>query len=60
MIEIGKSSHDPVVAQAGVLSGHFDDQVCDLFRKGRPPRTATMLRTVELLRDESAVPGEDR
>jgi hypothetical protein len=41
--EIGKSSHDPVIVQARVLSGNFNDQVCDWFGNGWPPRTFAIL-----------------
>jgi len=57
--EVGQRADDPIVAPAGILSGHRDDQPDDLLLDRRPARVATVFRAVELLGDQSAIPGED-
>jgi hypothetical protein len=60
MAKIGQCSDDPIIAPAGILSSHADDKVSHLPPEPRPSRIRPVLRTIELLSDEPAVPGEDR
>ena len=56
--EVGQRADDPIVAPAGILSGHRDDQPDDLLLDRRPARVATVFRAVELLGDQSAIPRQ--
>jgi hypothetical protein len=52
-------SHNAVIAPAGVLASHSDDQVSNFTLDSRPPRIAPVLETVKLLSDEPAIPSQN-
>jgi hypothetical protein len=57
--QIGQCADDPVIAPAGVLTSHPDDQLSNFAPDPRPPWIGAMLGTVELLSDEPAIPREN-
>ena len=59
MSQIGQCSDDPVIAPAGILTSHADDELTHLTPESRPPRIGTVAGTVKLLSDESAIPGKN-
>src|SRR5215212_7245847 len=59
MAQVGQCSDDPVIAPAGILASHADDQLSHLTPDSRPPRIGAVLGTIELQSDEPAIPGED-
>jgi hypothetical protein len=58
--EVRQSSDNPIVTPARVLSRHLDHQFHDLALNWRPARIRALAGTIELLGDESAVPGKYR
>jgi hypothetical protein len=58
--EIRKRSDDSVVAPAGVLFRHPDNEFHDFSGKWRTAGAFALLRSIKLLGDESTVPGENR
>ena len=58
--EIRKRSDDSVVAPAGVLFRHPDNEVHDFPGKWWAANVLALLRSIKLLGHESAVPGENR
>ena len=58
--QIRQCASDAIVTPGFVSSCDLKDQLFKLRIDGRPTRLASLFRSVELLGDESAVPGEDR
>ena len=60
MAQICQCPDDPVIVPARILASHVNDQLGDITPDPRPLRIRPMLRTIELLSDEPAIPGENR
>src|SRR6516164_3120987 len=60
MSEIGQSTNDAVVAPAGVLSSHADNQSLDLRRDRRTTWIGTAFGAVKLLSNQSPIPSQNR
>src|SRR6516162_9443670 len=58
--EVGQCSGNPIVAPAGVLPSHAHDQRLDGSINARASGIGTMLRAVELARNQTTIPGQDR
>jgi len=58
--EVGEGTGNPLIASAGVLLGHADDQRFDLRGDSRPSRIGAMFGTIELSGNQATVPAEDR
>src|SRR4030095_3291949 len=59
MAQIGQCADDPVIAPAGILASHADDELSHLTPDSRPPRVGAALGTIKLLSDEPAIASED-
>ena len=57
--EIGQRAHHSVVAPAGILSRHFDDQLLQFRLDRRPAGIAALFGSIELLRNELPVPSQN-
>src|SRR4030095_205716 len=57
--QIGQCADNAVIAPAGILASHADDELSHLTPDSRPLRIRAVLGTVKLLSDEPAIPGED-
>jgi hypothetical protein len=57
--EIGQRTHNPVVAPAGILPRHFDDQRLQFRLDRRPPGTAAVFGAIKLLGNELAIPTQN-
>ena len=53
-------SPDSRIAPERILSSHSENQGSDLLHDSRTAWTSTPIRVVELLSDETTMPGEDR
>src|SRR5688500_14928296 len=58
MAEVGESTANSVISAAGVFSRRLDDQALYPGAGRRPAWIGTVLRDIELLRREFAIPGE--
>jgi hypothetical protein len=58
--KIGQGAHDPVIAPAGILPSHADNQLLDVVVYLRSANLSTCLGTIELLGHQFPVPTEDR
>ena len=58
--EVGEGADNPVIAPGVILPRHADDQRFELLVDGGTPGGLTLLGTVNLLRHQFAVPGENR
>src|SRR6266850_5629556 len=58
--EVGQSADDPVVAPGTILPRQAQHQRLQLQVERRAPWYPALLGAVEFLRDECAVPGENR
>jgi len=60
MAEVRQCAYDPIVPPAEVFLRQADDQGFDRRIDPRAPRIRTAFRSVELARNQSTVPGQDR
>ncbi len=58
--KVCKGANDAVVAPASVLACEADDQILDISIDRGPAGVRSLLRAIELPRDEPSVPGQDR
>src|ERR1035437_2013094 len=58
MPQIGQRPHNPIIAPGEILLGHANNQPLNCLVDPRPA-WASMLRAIELARDEPSVPCQD-
>src|SRR5215471_4354285 len=57
--EVGQCACNPIVAPTGVLAGHVDDEILDDRINAWAAPMLTMFGTVELVGDQTTVPGQN-
>ena len=60
MAEIGQRPRNPVIAPAGILPGHADNELLDVVVDLRSANLSARLGPIELPGHELPVPAEDR
>jgi len=60
LAEIGQRTRNPVIAPAGILPGHADNELLDVVVNLRSADLSARLGAIELPGDELPVPAEDR
>src|SRR5438128_1103243 len=58
--QLSESAGNAVVAPGAILLGHLDDQVFELLVDTGSPHGLSLLRTIEFLRHQLTMPGENR
>ena len=58
MPQIGQRPHNPVIAPGPILLGHANNQPLNCLVDPRPA-WASMLRAIELARDDPSIPGQN-
>src|ERR1035437_2357658 len=56
--QIGQTAHNPVITPGEILRGHANNQPLNCLVDPRPA-WASMLRAIELARDEPSIPGQN-
>lgn len=59
MPQIRQGALDAAIAPGGILFGHADDQLFDLLCHTGSTKVATVVASVELLRDQAVVPAQE-
>src|SRR6266700_2780983 len=59
MPQIGERPHNPIIAPGPVLLGDANNQLFNFSVDPRPARGSTVLRAIEIARDEPSVPSQD-
>ena len=57
--EIRQGTHDPVIAPTDILLSHSDNERFHLRIDSRPTGIASVFGSIELVRDQPAVPGQN-
>src|SRR5919199_5507575 len=60
MAQVRQRPLDPSIAPGWILFGHADDELFDLLSDPRAAKLMALRASIELLRDESLVPAQER